>query len=301
MFEIRVPATTANLGCGFDVAGLALTLYFTVRVSEVGDSLSIVNTGEGEGFLPNNEGHLFFRAMRAFWKEIGFPGCGVQSKAHNEIPVSRGLGSSASCVVAGMVTGNRLAGNLCSREDLMTMAARFEGHPDNVVPAFVGGLTTSYLGMKRIAYRRFSFFPDFEIVACVPGYSLYTAGMRQILPERYSRRDVVFTLSRLAHLVGSVAQRDRDGFLDALDDVIHEPYRGERIIGYRAIKDFIEREGLGRVVISGSGPTLLLFLREELTDAVSRDVRKLFASCGVPNIQLIKTKWAEEGVRVNDI
>ena len=299
MFEVCVPATSANLSCGFDVLGLTLDLFYIVQVEErEGFDITISHVGEGESEIPQGEKNIFVQAVRTVWKEAKFSGTGMKAKSRSTIPVKRGLGSSAACVVAGVTAGNILAGNPFKDDVLMRLATLLEGHPDNVMPAFVGGFVATFLDREKIYFKKYDFFSDLEMIVCIPPYQLSTGKMRKMLPQCYSRRDVVFNLSRIAHLVGSVAMCDREGFFAALEDRVHEPYRGKWIKGYFEVKEFLDTQGLGKVIISGSGPTLILFLRLPWNSSVEKEIRKIFYAAGVDEIQLKKVSWVNTGVKV---
>jgi len=299
IIEVSVPATTANLGCGFDVLGMALDLHYRVRVvTGEGGGFSIAHRGEGEGMVPLSEEHLLFRTIQRTWQKIHFSPVALQVEAWNEIPIARGLGSSAACIVAGVAVANCVAGNVLSREAMMQLAVEIEGHPDNVLPAFLGGFTVAFPQEERVYFRRFAFFRDAEIVLCIPRYGLSTERMRKLLPEAYPRHQVVFNLSHLAYLLGSLFQHDFEGFLLALEDYLHEPYRGKEISGFFAVKEYIKDKGLGNAAISGSGPTVILFLRRPLLAKETEDLRSIFHTQGAGEVEIKRIRWTEQGMVV---
>ncbi len=299
MFEIRVPATTANIGCGFDVFGLALDLSYSVKVKPLTDcTFSIRNRGEGENSLPSDEKNLFFKTIRTVSRLKGFPEVGLEVEALNQIPVCRGLGSSAACIVAGVVSANVLAGDVLSTDEIIYLSTQIEGHPDNVIPAIVGGFTVAMKTGDRILYQRYPFLDDVQLVVCIPGYTLITEEMRKILPPVYPREDVIFNLSRVAYVVGSILTRSRENFFEALDDAIHQPFRGQKIPGFVEVRDYLRKERIGEAVISGSGSTILLLLREKLTHSIEQKIRALFDQCGVSNLTVKNVHWVDQGVRV---
>ncbi len=295
---VEAPATTANLACGFDVLGLALDLTYRVEIETLeGQSLSIVHHGEGEGGIPENEENLFFQAVRKTWEYLGFRGPGLRVRAQNSIPIARGLGSSAACIVAGVATANALCGGKLGLEKMLTIAATLEGHPDNVVPAFVGGFTVALTEGGNILYRKLPFPLSLRLYALIPDYALRTEVMRQILPTSYGRTDVVFSLSHLAFLLGSLFAGDVDGFLQALEDRIHEPYRGKYVVGFPEVKTYVKEKGMGNAVISGSGPTILLFLRRPLVKEEEEEIQGMFSSRGV-RVKICEIFPREKGVEV---
>lgn len=299
MFEVQVPATSANLACGFDTLGLALNLFYRVEVSSADEGLHLYHEGEGKGII-KEEDNLFFQSVKKTWEKVGFSGLGMRVRAFNEIPISRGLGSSAACIVAGITSANELMGRVLSLSQMIELASQIEGHPDNVLPAFLGGFTIAFSKEGKIFYHQLPFLPGVEIVVCVPDYTLSTEEMRKILPSSYPRDKVVFNLSSLAYLLGSIFTEDKEGFLLSLEDEIHQPYRGAKIKGFNEVKEYIQKRNLGNVAISGSGPTLILFLSRPLQEAEEKDVEGIFQSQGV-NINIKKVEWVKEGVKVRKL
>ncbi|MEI6157322.1 MAG: homoserine kinase [Atribacterota bacterium] len=299
MIEIRVPATTANIACGFDVLGLALGLYYSVTVETRDDRVfTMTNQGEGREYLACDEKNLFFRTVQTVWKQIGFTGIGLSVESKNEIPVCRGLGSSASCIAAGVMAANEIAGNVLGIQEMIQIACVLEGHPDNLLPAFMGGFTIVLNIGKEIRFQKHDFLNDLHLVACVPEYSLSTEEMRRLLPDTYPREKVIFNLSRIAFLVGSIIQKDRESFFLALDDAIHQPYREPRVKGFSEVRNFLKKEKLGDAAISGSGPTVLLFLRERMSPVVQEEVQSIFLHQGVQSIRMIPISWVRDGIEV---
>ena len=230
-----------------------------------------------------------------------FPERGLDVEAFNQIPVCRGLGSSAACVVAAIVTINELNGRVLSTNDIIHLATKIEGHPDNVIPAIVGGFTVALKDEDQIRYQKFPFLGDVYLVACIPQYTLPTEEMRKILPTTYSREDVIFNLSRIAYLMGGVITQNRDDFFMALDDRIHQPFRGQKIPGFFEVRDYLDREGKGKAVISGSGSTILLTLRNPITSVEEGTIRDLFMREGVEDLVIQPVKWVDRGVQINKI
>lgn len=299
MIEVRIPATTANLGCGFDVLGMALDLYYTVHVRPIKENKYIIrNRGEGEHYLPEDDRNLFFKTVKKVSKMKNFPEQGLEVEAFNQIPVCRGLGSSAACIAAAIVTVNELNGRVLSIQDMIHFATQIEGHPDNVIPAMVGGLTVAMKNNQEILYQKFPFFDNIHLVACIPEYTLSTEEMRKILPSEYSREDVIYNLSRIAYLMGSICRQDREGFFAALDDAIHQPFRGQKIPGFFEIREYLHEKGKGEAVISGSGSTILLMLRDPISSSDEAEMRELFAQKGTTDLVIKKVNWENQGIRV---
>ena len=302
MIEVSIPATTANLGCGFDVLGMALDIFYTVHVQPIKENQYIIrNHGEGERYLPEDERNLFFRTVKKISKWKNFPEMGLKVEAFNQIPVCRGLGSSAACISAAVATVNELNGRVLSIEEMIHFATQIEGHPDNVIPAMVGGLTIAMKNGEQIHYQKFPFFDNIYLIACIPEYTLSTEEMRKILPANYSREDVIFNLSRIAYLVGCICRQDREGFFAALDDAIHQPFRGQKIPGFFEVHEYLREKGMGEAVISGSGSTILLMLRDPITTSNKEKISELFAQKGTTDLFLKEVNWQNQGIRVKQL
>jgi homoserine kinase len=204
-----VPATTANLGCGFDVLGLALQLYNTFTLTTTSRPGWRVSVPPGVR-LPPNERNLVYRAARRLFEQVGRMPAGLHLSLAMHIPLARGLGSSSSAIVGGLVAANHLAGNPLDREALLTMAVEIEGHPDNVTPALMGGLTLSYTTTASHRYVQLPFPQELTVVVAIPEFELSTAYARSVLPAQVSRADAIFNCSRTALLVYALQQQRYD-------------------------------------------------------------------------------------------
>jgi homoserine kinase len=254
--RVRVPATTANLGCGFDVLGLALQLYNTftlARTSKAGWRASLPSGVQ----LPSDETNLVFRAARRLFEQTGDIPSGLHLELAIDVPLARGLGSSSSAIVGGLLAANHLVDAGLDREALLRLAVGLEGHPDNVTPALMGGLTLSYPIADRHQYVRLDFPADLTAIVAIPDFEIPTAHARAVLPAQVSRADAVFNCSRTALLVYALQTRRYDLLGVAMDDRLHQPYRARLVPGmHEAMAAAYEAEALG-VALSGAGPTLL--------------------------------------------
>ncbi len=255
-FKVLVPATTANLGPGFDCLGLSLTLYNSVVVHSASRKEFSVQ-GEGAGVLNEDESNLVWQAACHLWRTVGYSAPALSLTMDNAIPLGRGLGSSAAAIVAGLMLANRVAGNLCPRSELVDMATELEGHPDNVAPALLGGLAVSAIADNQVLTASFPWPHDLQVVACAPDYELSTQRARQVLPVAVSRRDAVFNVSRVALLLAALQAGDFTMLRQAADDRLHQPYRLALIPGADAVRERALAAGALASVISGAGPTLL--------------------------------------------
>ena len=253
MIKITVPATSANLGIGYDTLGMAVSLYshFTFERSE---SLQI--TGCPEEF--QNEGNLvyvsFVDALRE-WGEEPFP---VRLDIQTDVPVARGLGSSSTCVVAGIMAAAALTGHTVDRAELVRLATSVEGHPDNVAPAILGGAVCSFTpegGLPRCL--RYGVSDNLRFVTVIPPYEVHTSEARKVVPQEVPLSDAVWQMGRIAGMTRGLETGDLSLIADANDDLLQEPYRRALIPDYDAIRDTCLDGGAGTLWISGSGSTLM--------------------------------------------
>ena len=255
---IRVPATTANLGPGFDAFGCALSLYTDVTFEETEYGLEI--TGCDEEFTgPDNLAYVSYCAVMAtMCEEVK----GVKIHIDANIPICRGLGSSAALLVAGAMGANVLHGNKLSTQGLLNITNAMEGHPDNLAPAFYGGLTASMVDNGLPVTVNFPLHPDWEFLALVPDFPLATHYARSVLPTEYNRADAVYNIGHGAMVLKALELGDEKLLRNAMQDRIHQPYRKSLIADYDAIEQLIRTTTAG-FCLSGAGPTLLCITRDE--------------------------------------
>ena len=253
---IRVPATTANLGPGFDAFGCALSLYTDVTFEEMDEGLEI--TGCPEEFAgPDNLAYVSYCATLATMSEELR---GVKIHIRADIPVCRGLGSSAALLVAGAMGANVLRGNKLSTQGLLNITNAMEGHPDNIAPAFFGGLTASMVDNGLTVTVNFPLHPDWEFLALVPDFDLPTTLAREVLPNQYSRADAVYNIAHGAMVLKALELGDEKLLRNAMQDKIHQPYRKALVKDYEKIESLIRTTGAA-FCLSGAGPTLLCITR----------------------------------------
>lgn len=286
-FKVVVPATTANLGPGFDCLGLALSLYNTTTVYPAIRSQFVVQ-GEGEGGLALDESNLVWRAACHLWQRVGHPEPTLALTMDNAIPLSRGLGSSSAAIVAGLLLANRVAGEPIQLPDLVAMATEIEGHPDNVAPALLGGLVVSAMNANQVLTANFPWPAQLQIVVAVPEFELATQQARQALPATVAHGDAVFNASRVALLLAALRSGDLDLLRQAVDDRLHQPYRLPLIPGAVGARAEAERAGALATAISGAGPTLLALVGpQQNPSAVGKAMRDGFAEAGISSRYLL--------------
>jgi homoserine kinase len=252
--RVRVPASTANLGPGFDALALALALYDEVEVAPVASGLRVEVHGEGAGQVPTGEGNLVVRALRAACARCGHRPGGVVLRCHNRIPHSRGLGSSAAAAVAGVLAGYVLAG-MEPDEAALNVAAGFDGHADNAGASLLGGLVISWQEGGSFRATRLEPHPDLAPVVLVPEQTSATEITRRLLPTEVPHADASFTAGRAALLVHALTAAPRL-LLAATEDRLHQPYRRSAYPATGRLVDSLRAAGVA-AAISGAGPTVL--------------------------------------------
>ena len=255
---IRVPATTANLGPGFDAFGCALSLYTDVTFEETDEGLEI--TGCDEDFTgPDNLAYVSYCAvLESMSEEVR----GVKIHINANIPIGRGLGSSAALLVAGAIGANVLRGNRLSTQGLLNITNAMEGHPDNLAPAFFGGLTASMVDNGLPVTVSFPLHPDWEFLALIPDFPLATVYARSVLPTQIPRADAVYNIAHGAMVLKALELGDEKLLRNAMQDRLHHPYRKSLIHDFEAIESLVRTTGAA-FCISGAGPTLLCITRHK--------------------------------------
>ncbi len=253
---VRVPATTANLGPGFDAFGCALSLYTDVTFEETEEGLQI--TGCDEAYAgPDN---LAYTAYCAVLASLSEEVRGVKIHIESQIPIARGLGSSAALLVAGAIGANVLRGSKLSTQGLLNITNAMEGHPDNLAPAFYGGLTASMVDNGLPVTVNFPLHPDWEFLALVPDFDLLTTMARSVLPKEVSRADAIYNISHGALVLKALELGDEKLLRNAMQDRLHQNYRRSLIRDYDKIEALVRTTGAA-FCLSGAGPTLLCITR----------------------------------------
>ncbi len=279
--KIQVPGTTANCGPGFDAVGIACSIYNDLELILTTDrGLTIELSGEGQDTIPKDQRNVVWQAICTVFKKIGFECQGAHLKMNNRIPLSRGLGSSAAAIVAGLMAANAVTGMQLTKNDIMDLATTIEGHPDNVAPAIFGGITLSIvenLAEKHAHCLRFIPPAPLNMIVAVPDFVLSTKAARQVLPEFVPHKDATFNVSRTALLVGALCQGEFSYLKHALDDKLHQPYRRKLITGMDDVfRAAMEHGALGSA-ISGAGPCLIAFATQN-QNAIGEAMVKAFLS-----------------------
>ena len=280
-FRVRVPASTANLGPGFDTLGVALQLYLYLEVEIIPTGLSVELTGEGAEKLPENSDNLIYRTMKSLFDKAGFEPPGLKLQVHNQIPLQKGLGSSAAAIVSGLVAANELCGLPYSRDELLSMAVELEGHADNVTPALFGGLTISYLGQNgKVGCRKVTLSEKIRLVLVIPEICLSTSKARTVLPKEVPLEDAVFNVQKTAILIEALRTGNFNLLGEAMQDRLHQPYRKKLVPQVEKVFSAGLDAGACGVVFSGSGPTIAAFCQNR-EDEIGKAMKKAFEMQGV--------------------
>ena len=281
---VRVPATTANLGPGFDAFGCALSLYTDVTFEEMESGLEI--TGCDEAYTgPDNLAYVSYCAVLASLSE---------EVRGVKIPICRGLGSSAALLVAGAIGANVLRGNRLSTQGLLNITNAMEGHPDNLAPAFYGGLTASMVDNGLPVTVNFPLHPDWEFLALIPDFDLPTSHARSILPDQLPRADAIYNISHGALVLKALELGDEKLLRNAMQDKLHQPYRRKIIQDYPQIEALVRTTGAA-FCLSGAGPTLLCITRNK---DLEEKLEKKLAAVTQANWQMLPLHVEFQGAHV---
>jgi homoserine kinase len=282
---VDVPATTANIGPGFDCLGAALDLNnrFELRVVEGGvDRFDLVIEGPEGSHLRGGPDNLIYRSAQRVWQEAGADPVGLEARVRLAVPPARGLGSSAAAIVAGLIGANALIGDPLSSEKLLELAIAIEGHPDNVVPSLLGGLClTAKTAVPNWRVIRSEWHPSVQAVVAIPGIRLSTSEARRAMPRSIPIADAVTNLGSLTLLLRGLRTGDGELIQAGMHDRIHEPYRWGLIQGGREVRQAALDAGAWGCVISGAGPSLLALASEEDAHQVGQAMEAAWQSCGV--------------------
>lgn len=257
-FTVRAPASSANLGPGFDSLGLSLPLYTTLTVTPQART-EVLPLGPELAGTPADERNYVYQAMRLAARRAGRELPPARIEIRTEVPLARGLGSSAAALVAGIVTGNELLGRPLSGTEVLDLAAREEGHPDNVAPALLGGIVVATLDKLGTHHVRLDPPPHLGVTVLIPDFELSTNKARAVLPGEYSRADAVHALSHAALLAAALAQGRLDLLPHAMQDRLHQSWRAPLVPGLSDILEGATEHGALGAALSGAGPTVLCF------------------------------------------
>jgi len=294
--SVSVPASTANLGAGFDCLALALGLRNTVELYETKQGLEIDVEGEGAERLATDTTHLTYRAARAVFEKVGRRPEGLRLHAVNGIPVGSGLGSSSAAIVGGLAAANALVEGRLTRKELLRLAHDIEGHPDNVAAALFGGLTLVSASGEELLVKSLP-VPPLKVVIALPELKLSTAQARAALPQQVPLKDAVFNIGRALFTVQALIAGDFELLRWAMNDRLHQPYRKRLIPGFDAVMTEARKAGAVAVALSGAGPSLVAFAPDKHWD-IAAAMKATFETEGL-ECRTFVLPVDRQGVQVN--
>lgn len=290
MIKVQVPATSANMGPGFDCLGVALKLYNYIYAEITDSGLQIDINDASASSLPRDERNLVYRSIKTVFELCGMHVPGLHLILENNIPVTRGLGSSSAGIVGGLTVGNILTGNHLSRSDIIETAARLEGHADNVTPAVTGGFTVNICTKRQVRYMRHPLSDNLRFAAIVPDFRLATKKARSVLPNYVPHRDAVYNAARSAMLTACMLSGDCTNMRTAMGDRLHQSYRKRLIPNMDEIFRLCYRNGAHGVYLSGAGPTIMAVIDKSnksfnsaMSGALNRKTKKWHVSVLEPD------------------
>jgi len=255
---VKVPASTANLGPGFDTLGMALSLYAWIELTASEQQETVINLyGNGLDGVPRDKSNLIYKVAQLVFKEAGIAVPELQISMYSDIPLTRGLGSSASAIVGALVAANALIGSPLTEDRLFQIATKLEGHPDNVGASLFGGIVVSAWDGTRAEKVRLEPHPELGVLVAIPAFQLSTEKARHALPKEIAMGDAVFNVGCSSLLVAAFASGQLELIRHAMRDRLHQPYRASFIPGMAEILEKATEHGALGTALSGAGPTLL--------------------------------------------
>lgn len=279
MIQVRVPATIANFGPAFDVLGVAVNLYNTIEL-ELSASPHVEVVGEGREWIPTDVSNLTYQAAASVARRLGKP-VEFRIRCDNQIPPGRGLGSSAAALVGGVVAANARLGHLLSAEDLLALAWRLEGHPDNVAAALAGGVVLTCVSDGRVAWTRIQPVWTAALVIAVPEFVVQTERARTVLPDRVPLHDAVANLSRATRLLTAMLTGSTDLLPLAMEDTLHQPYRRALVPGMEQVFAAARGAGAYGAALCGSGPSIVAVAPFDVAERVGERMVAAFEASGI--------------------
>lgn len=291
--SVKVPATSANLGPGFDCLGIALPIYNTVTIDETvlpGTGVEINILSQDDNFddliidhIPRDENSIVYKAVELLYNSIGQTPSELKINIHTTIPVTRGLGSSAAVIVGALIAANHLLGEPADESALLSIATEIEGHPDNVTPAIVGGLVlSSQEDDGSILYRKIEWPEDWALTICIPDIELATEISRSVLPDNVPMQDAIYNTKRMGMFIQAVNTSDAELMKAALSDKLHQPYRSKLVPWMDEINKSIKHDDdIFGCVLSGAGSAVLVISKQSAADKARAKVSEVMENLSV--------------------
>ena len=291
---IKVPATSANLGPGFDALGLALNLWNVTEITEAG-SFSLHIEGEGSKKLAYNNKNLIYRSAEKVYETVNREIPTLSIRCVNQIPLASGLGSSAAAILTGILGANALLGSVLTKEEILSLATEIEGHPDNIAPALCGGLVVSTIEDGKVIARQLPIMP-FHITVVLPEFNFTTKQARAVLPKQVPLKDAIHNISHAVLVTAAFRTGDIVLLGQAMSDTLHQPYRLPLIPGALAAMEAGKEAGASAVALSGAGPSLIAFSAED-DGGIGLAIKQGFESAGL-SAQVFELGVSQEGAKV---
>lgn len=307
--SVKVPASSANIGPGFDCMGIALPIYNTITIEETvmpGTGIEINMMSEEEAIdemafdsIPRDENNIVYKAVEMLYNSIGQEPSELKINIQSQIPIARGLGSSASIIVGGLLAANKLLNNPADEQALLAIATEVEGHPDNVAPAILGGFVLSNQEDDgTISYCKLHWPEDWDITVCIPDFELATDIARSVLPKEVPLQDAVFNAKHLGMLIHAVNTKDEKLMKLALKDKLHQQYREKLVPGMKEMIDVFKHEdGVLGCVLSGAGPSMLVISYKYDLDKIKSVVKDIWEKQNI-NVDIRTLKVEEQGATI---
>lgn len=307
--SVKVPASSANIGPGFDCLGLALPIYNTITIEETvlpGTGIEINMMSEEETIdemvfdsIPRDENNIVYKAVEMLYNSIGQVPSELKINIQAQIPIARGLGSSSSVIVGGLLAANKLLGSPADETALLAIATEVEGHPDNVAPAILGGFVlATQEDDGSITYTKLKWPEEWDLTVCIPDFQLSTEIARSVLPKEVPMQDAIFNAKHLAMLIEAVDTADAKLMKLALKDKLHQPYREKLVPGMKEIMEaFIHEDGVLGCVLSGAGPSLLIISHKYDVDKIKSVVKDIWEKQNI-KVDIRTLKVEEQGAVV---
>ncbi len=295
MIKIQIPATSANLGSGFDCLGVALNMYNYIWIEE-DDTINISSKDDIK--IPTDKTNLIYESAQRLYEECGKKLPGLSIIQENNIPMTRGLGSSSACIVGGLIGANRFLGSPLSRNDLVNLACKIEGHPDNTTPALLGGLVTSAMENGRVYSVSVPVAEHIRFGVFIPPFELKTETARGALPNEYSRENAVYNLSRSALMTAALFSGSLDNLRVAVQDSLHQPFRKKFIKGIDTVFRMSYELGSYGTYISGAGPSIIAIIDDTLEEQFQKYAIAHLEARGVEGWQFKALSTDEEGAKI---
>ncbi len=294
MYKFRIPATSANLGPGFDCLGIALKLYnyYTFSKIDRGIKFDFKESISGKQIKLSHDKNLTYKVIKNTF-DIDF---GIEVRAKISIPIARGLGSSAAAIIAGLVGINLMMGQPLTKKEMLNKAIEIEGHPDNITPAFQGGYNINMITDESWVNKKINIDTDLKIILVIPEFEISTKKLREVLPEKISYEDAIYNHSRTALLTSCFYEGNWDYLYTAMKDRLHQDYRAKFIPGFHKIIKSAYNEGAKGVALSGSGPTLIAFANKNC-DKIGKKMVNIFNEHGIKSNYII-TEPDNKGTKI---